>query len=107
MMLMHKNILRHRNFSGYSFDLKEEMMSYSLYRIFKCGLKSFKPGTAKAFSYFTRAIFTNYITCICKYYKRLNDHQAYIKGELMKRSMGDPALESYISHFKASSDDYT
>lgn len=64
MMTMHDNVLRHRNFCRYRQDLKEEMKSYSLFRIFKCGLKSFKFGKAKAFSYFTRSIFLNYITVI-------------------------------------------
>lgn len=74
MILLHDKILCHKSFCRYRLDLKEEMKSYSLYRILKCGLKSFKPGKSKAFSYFTRAIFVNYISCLQKYYKRLNDH---------------------------------
>lgn len=80
LILMHDKILFHKNFNGYRPDLKEEMKSYSLYRILKCGLKSFKFGTSKPFSYFTRAIFMNYITCIGKYYDRINKHQQYVKG---------------------------
>lgn len=97
---MHDHILNHRNFRGYRKDLKDEMKSFSLFRILKCGLKSFKFGTSKPFSYFTRAIFLNYLTCIGKYYEHLNKHQAYVKGELMKiDTRGNPTLEKYIEQF--------
>lgn len=43
LMSMHDGILHHKNFNKYRKDLKEEMKSYSLYRILKCGLKSFNP----------------------------------------------------------------
>ena len=100
-MLMHEKILHHRNFNRYRQDLKEEMMSYSLFRILKCGLKSFDFSSGcRPFSYFTRAIFMNYITCINKYYDRLNKHQQYIKGELMNLDThGDPKLEWLVEHF--------
>lgn len=100
LILMHDKILFHKNFNGYRPDLKEEMKSYSLYRILKCGLKSFKFGTSKPFSYFTRAIFMNYITCIGKYYDRINKHQEYLKGQLMQiDTHGDPTLEKYVEQF--------
>lgn len=100
LITMHDHILNHRNFRGYRQDLKDEMKSFSLFRILKCGLKSFKFGTSKPFSYFTRAIFLNYLTCIGKYYERLNKHQAYVKGELMKiDTHGNPTLEKYIEQF--------
>ena len=71
-MDLHDNVLRHSNFCRYRQDLKDEMKSYSLFRILKCGLRSFDPEKAKAFSYFTRAVFVNYITVIRRYYKKLN-----------------------------------
>lgn len=98
---MHENILHHKNFNRYRPDLKEEMMSYSLFRIFKCGLKSFnfKAG-CKPFSYFTRAIFMNYITCISKYYDGINKHREYIKGCLTKLAdRGDPRINALVDHF--------
>ena len=64
--------MRHSNFCRYRQDLKDEMKSYSLFRIIKKGLQSFNPEKAKAFSYFTRAVFVNYITVIRRYYKKLN-----------------------------------
>ena len=97
---MHDNVLRHKNFNRYRQDLKDEMKSYSLYRILKCGLKSFKFGTSKPFSYFTRSIFLNYITVISRYYDRLNKHQQFIRGELMNiDTHGDPKLEQLIDRF--------
>ena len=73
LLSMHDGVLRHKNFNKYRQDLKEEMKSYSLYRILKCGLKSFDKNKAKAFSYFTRSIFMNYITVIMRYYKLINN----------------------------------
>lgn len=61
------------------------MKSYSLFRIVKCGLKSYDPSKGSTpFAYFTRAIFLNYYTCLGKYYKRLNAHQEYVKDRLMR-----------------------
>ena len=69
----HDHILQHKNFRGYRQDLKDEMKSYSLYRIIKRGLKTWNPNNGgKAFSYLTRAIFMNFITVISKYYRKLN-----------------------------------
>lgn len=100
LIALHDNVLRHHNFNRYRQDLKEEMKSYSLFRILKCGLQSFDPDKSKAFSYFTRSIFMNYIAVIKRYYNRLNRHQAYIQGELMKLDThGDPHLEQLIAHF--------
>lgn len=76
------------------------MKSYSLFRIIKCGLQSFNPEKAKAFSYFTRAVFVNYITVIRRYYKRINKHREYVRGELAKiDTHGDPLLERLVSDF--------
>lgn len=72
LMALHDNVLKHKNFIGYRQDLKEEMKSYSLYRILKCGLKSFKFGSSSPFSYFTRAVFVNYYTVLNRYYHKLN-----------------------------------
>ena len=103
LLSMHDGVLRHKNFNKYRQDLKEEMKSYSLYRILKCGLKSFDKNRAKAFSYFTRSIFMNYITIVMRYYRRLNMHQEYVKGELMRLAeSGDPTICAYVEHFQTS-----
>ena len=103
LLSLHDGILKHRNFNRYRQDLKEEMKSYSLYRILKCGLKSFDPRKAKAFSYFTHSVFINYMTVVMKYYKRLNKHQEYVRGELMKLAMsGDQNAAAYVDHFQTS-----
>lgn len=100
LLLMHNKILQHRNFNRYRQDLKDEMRSYSLYRIIKCGLKSFKMDKATPFSYFTRAIFTNYIAVLKKYYTQLNRHQEYVKGVLVKLDThGDPKLEMLVKQY--------
>ncbi len=100
LLSMHDGVLRHKNFNKYRQDLKEEMKSYSLYRILKCGLKSFDKNRAKAFSYFTRSIFMNYITVIMRYYKLINNQREYIKDQLMKLAeTGDQNVVAYVEHF--------
>ena len=65
-------------------------------RIVKCGLNSFDPNRGcKAFSYITRAIFQNYITILSRYYKKLNQHQQYIKNELAQLSPNDPIWKKF------------
>jgi len=107
LLSMHDGVLRHKNFNKYRQDLKEEMKSYSLYRILKCGLKSFDKNKAKAFSYFTRAIFTNYVTVVMRYYKRLNKHQEYVKGCLAKLDIhGSLKLEQLLKSWTSSGEQY-
>lgn len=74
------------------------MKSYSLFRIFKCGIKSWKPDKGcRAFSYFTRAVFQNYISVLSKYYSRINNHREYIRNELMNMdTKGDVKLEQFL-----------
>ena len=85
LIQMHRGILKHANFRNYRQDLKDEMESYSLYRILKCGLKSFKfDNTSTPFAYFSRSIFLNYYTVLSRYYKRINNQEEYIKGCLLK-----------------------
>lgn len=49
------------------------MLSYSIYRIFKRGLLTYNFKDSP-FSYFTRAVFVNYISVVKKYYTRMNNH---------------------------------
>ena len=99
-MALHDNVLRNRSFNKYRQDLKEEMKSYSLFRVLKRGLATWRFDRGRAFSYFTRAIFQNYITVLRRYYRRLNLHQQYVKGELAKiDTRGDPRLEWIVNHF--------
>lgn len=71
---LHDGVLKHANFYRYPQDLKDEMKSFSLYRILKCGLKSFNPEKSTAFAYFSRSAFLNYYTVLHRYYQRLNKH---------------------------------
>lgn len=101
LLLMHKNILRHANFRNYREDLKEEMASFSVYRILKNGLKSFKFGMATPFSYFSRAIFNNFYTVLSRYYKRMNGHRAYVKGCLAKlQDQGFHNVDEILRNFR-------
>lgn len=100
LMTLHDHILTHKNFNRYNQDLKDEMKSYSLFRILKCGLKSYKFDGSSPFSYFTRAVFQNYITVIMRYYRKLNQKQEYVKGQLARlETNGNPKLEWLIDHF--------
>ena len=80
------------------------MKSWSLFRIIKCGLKSYDSSRGSTpFAYFTRAVFLNYYTVIGKYYKRLNSHQEYVKDCLMRiDTHGDTHLEEILKQFKTS-----
>ena len=101
LIAMHEGIMKHGNFRNYRQDLKEEMQSYSLYRIFKCGLKSFKfDGTSTPFAYFTRSIFLNYYTVLSRYYRRLNSHEQYVKGCLLKlKDQGVNGIDKIMKAF--------
>ena len=100
---LHEHILCHRNFVGYRQDLKDEMKSYSLYRIFKRGLFTYDFSCTNPFGYFTRSIFLNYYTVLSRYYKKLNQHQEYMKGLLARiDTQGNPKLEAYLQQFQTS-----
>lgn len=64
----------------------------------KCGIKSWDPTRgSKLFSYLTRAVFQNYISVLCKYYSRINNHREYIRNELMNMdTKGDVKLEQFL-----------
>lgn len=80
LIKLHDRILCHKNFIGYRQDLKDEMKSYSLFRIFKRGMFSYKFDKQNPFGYFTRSIFLNYYTVLSRYYKLLNHKREYIKN---------------------------
>ena len=101
LLEMHDGILKHSNFRNYRQDLKDEMKSYSLYRILKCGLKSFKvDGKSTPFAYFSRSIFLNYYTVLGRYYKRINAHEAYLKGCLLRlKDQGMTGIDKILKAF--------
>jgi hypothetical protein len=105
LILLHDNILLHSNFRMYRQDLKDEMKSFSLFRILKCGLYSYNFKTSP-FSYFTRSIFVNYIQVLKRYYRKLNQHQEYVKNQLMKiDTKGNVNLERLLRDFGVSTGD--
>lgn len=69
---MHRHILMHNNFNRYRQDIKDEMLSYSVYRILKRGLATYNFDKRNPFGYFTRAIWTNYLGILKQYYSKLN-----------------------------------
>lgn len=82
------------------------MASFSVYRILKNGLKSFKFGKATPFAYFSRAIFLNYYTVLKRYYKRMNGHQAYVKGCLVNlQSQGFRGFDEILKSFRVYGED--
>lgn len=80
---LHNNILRSKNFNRYPQEVKEDMRSDSLVRVFRWALSSWDSTKGhKAFSYLTRCIFVNYISSVMKYYKKLNQRQQYVRDQL-------------------------
>ena len=62
---LHQHILSLSRFAKKSQDMKEEMQSYSLYRILSKGLLSFEDtsSAARCFNYFTTAAINNMTQC--------------------------------------------
>lgn len=78
---LHDGVLRHKCFNRYRPEVKEEMKSWSVYRILKTGLASYD-FQRSPFSYFTRAVFMNYANVLRAYYRRLNRHRKYVRDAL-------------------------
>lgn len=99
------NILLHASFRNYNTDLKDEMRSFAIEKLMKYGIMHFDPAKkSKAFSYFSRIIFTSYMTIIMKYYKRLNKEQAY-RSFLLKKyayEYGNTKLIAEAEQFQTS-----
>lgn len=103
---MTSHILTHRHFNGYSREVKEELQSYSLFRLFKCGIYSYDLSRQKdCFNYFTCAIFNNYYTALGRRYRELNNKQKLTKELLQATAAMMPYnedLQRYAEEFKAS-----
>lgn len=103
LILLHDRIMGSGSFRGYRQDLKDEMRSFSIYRILKCGLKSYDFSKKNPFGYFTRAIQMNYIQVLKQYYNRLNRHQQFLKNELARiDTHGNGRLEALLNRFSVS-----
>ena len=75
LLELHDHILTLSRFAKKSQDIKEEMQSYSLYRILSKGLLSFDTNSSpqRCFNYFTTAVINNMTQCamrIEEYQKR-------------------------------------
>lgn len=90
LLLLHDRMLGHFKFRGYPQEVKEDMRSYSLLRVFKRGLATYK-FSGSPFSYFTRGVYMNYVTFLRKRY-RDECKDRLVEDELKARSLeGLPA----------------
>lgn len=83
-----KKLTNHSNFSRYSNELKEEMISYAIYKSLK-GLKHYNFNFENPFGYFTQACWNSFLIVCSKYYKHLN-----MQRELVKSSISQMELEN-------------
>ena len=83
-----KKLTNHSNFSRYSNELKEEMVSYAIYKSIK-GLKHYNFNFENPFGYFTQACWNSFVIVCSKYYKHLN-----MQRELVKSSISQMELEN-------------
>ena len=104
LLELHQHILTLSRFSKKSQDMKEEMQSYSLYRILSKGLFSFDSteSESKCFNYFTTAAINNMTQCA----QRLEQYQKKMT------SMPNQVIQKYRDqmytryNYKYNLDDY-
>lgn len=85
ILLLHDRMLGHFRFRGYPQHVKEDMRSYSLLRVFKRGLATYK-FSGSPFSYFTRGVYMNYVTFLRKFYRDALKDQL-VEDELKARTL--------------------
>lgn len=73
-----KKLTNHSNFSRYSNELKDEMVSYAIYKSLK-GLRHYNFEFENPFGYFTQACWNSFVIVCTKYYKHLNMRREMIK----------------------------
>ena len=95
LITLHKKVLNFPAFRSYSIDEKNEMMSYSLERIFKRGIYTANINK-NLFSYFTSGIYTNYQNHLKRYYKRLNQQREFEKQLLLNLKCRNNYIEDTI-----------
>lgn len=94
MLLLHDNVLKHKKFVMCNWDLKEELKSYSLMRIFKRGIVTVDENLSakKLFNYFSTAAMFNMMRRKIDLYnrrkkeneykdKQINDYKRVLNGE--------------------------
>ena len=100
---MHNRILTHRNFHYYRDELKEEMRSFSLVKIIGKGIYQFDTSRKdRCFGYFSHAIFNNYLTVVMRYYRKLNEHQRYVKNCLNSLEQNSDFIRQVNRDFRQS-----
>ncbi len=79
------------------------MRSFSIQKIIAKGLYSFDTSRKdRCFGYFSHAIFNNYITIVMRYYRRLNDHQRYVKNVLNSMEQSNDFARTVNKDFRTS-----
>ena len=88
-MMMHiaTKLTNHSKFRNYSYDVRQDMISYALFKMVQ-GLPNFNFEFNNPFAYLTQASYNAFINVLSKYYKNQN-----IKKELMKSQLSQ--LECY------------
>ena len=94
VMYIAKKLTNHSNFVRYPQDLKDEMISAAVTKIFTKGkgLSNYNFAFSNPFSYFTTAIYNTFLIVLRDHYKHIN-----IKKELIKRAFGDMESNKLIN----------
>lgn len=78
-----KKLTNHSNFSGYSNDIKEEMVSFATYRAINGLIKgNFNFKFENPFGYFTQVCWNSFLIVLGKYYKNINLQRDLVKQKL-------------------------
>jgi len=86
-MELAKKLTNHSCFRNYNWDMKQELMSYGLYKLVK-GIKNYNFKFTNAFAYCTSALFNSYRTVCSSHYKYIN-----IKREALQEYMTEIECE--------------
>ena len=99
ILMIAQRLSNHSNFKNYSYDLKQDMISYAC---FKCmqGLKNYNFAFRNAFAYFTTACYNAFVSTITQYYKQINIKKKIAKKAIEKlESTADINASKVLSQF--------
>lgn len=104
-------LTNHSAFRNYSYDLKQEMISYGCFKIVQ-GLKNYNFKFNNVFAYITQAAWNANINVCIKYYKQLNLRRELIKNKLSQlECMGDfnttKIINNYVKQYLGLNEDGT
>ena len=98
LLELHQHILTLSRFAKKSQEMKEEMQSYSLYRLLSKGIMTFdsEASPQKCFNYFTTAIINNMTQCAM----RMEEYQKRYT------QMPNNVIQKYRDNMKSNKDNY-